>query len=110
MTAFADPRVIGGRPREPSVPIFSRSPGPRWVAYGLVLGVMSIIALVWGPDEPSIDHPSVSMTMAFCVMGLSTIFSGFAMRHGRAPFFTQPLLRYAATLAIGALFVVVTTQ
>jgi Ca2+-transporting ATPase len=76
----------------------------------LVLGVMSTIPLVWGPDSLSIDKPSVSMTMAFCVMGLSTILSGFAMRHDRAHALTQPLLRFAGLLAIGAALLVFSTQ
>jgi Ca2+-transporting ATPase len=110
MTDVTDPNVMHDKPRDPKVPIFNRRTGPRWVAYGLVLGVMSTIPLVWGPDTLSIDKASVSMTMAFCVMGMSTILSGFAMRHDRAHAFTQPLLRYAGLLAIGAVLVVVSTQ
>jgi magnesium-transporting ATPase (P-type) len=63
-----------------------------------------------GPDKPSIDGASVSMTMAFCVVGISTILSGFAMRHELLPATTQPLLRFSATLGAGALIVVLSTQ
>jgi P-type Ca2+ transporter type 2C len=52
----------------------------------------------------------VSMTMAFCVMGISTVLSGFAMRHDRAHAFTQPLLRFAALLGAGALMLILSTQ
>jgi Ca2+-transporting ATPase len=110
MTDVADPNVMQDKPRDPKVPIFNRITGPRWVGYGLVLGVMSTIPLVWGPDPLSIDKASVSMTMAFCVMGLSTVLSGFAMRHDRAHAFTQPLLRFSGLLAIGAAIVVFGTQ
>jgi Ca2+-transporting ATPase len=48
--------------------------------------------------------------MAYCVMGISTVLSGFAMRHDRAHAFTQPLLRFATILGAGALFVVLSTQ
>jgi Ca2+-transporting ATPase len=110
MTDVTDPNVMREKPRDPSVAIFNRTTGPRWICYGLVLGVVSMIPLVWGPDEPSIDAPSVAMTMAFCVMGLSTVISGLVMRNDRTPAFTQPLLKFAGTLAIGAVVVVVSTQ
>jgi len=48
--------------------------------------------------------------MTFCVMGLGTALSGFVMRHNLAPAVTQPLLRFAAVLGAGALFVVFATQ
>jgi Ca2+-transporting ATPase len=50
------------------------------------------------------------MTMAFCVMGMGTVLSGFVMRHDRAPAFTPPLLKFASVLAIGALVVVFATE
>jgi Ca2+-transporting ATPase len=110
MTDDTDPTVMRHKPRDPKVAIFNSRTGPRWIFYGLVLGVMSTIPLVWGPDEPSIDDASVSMTMAFAVMGMSTIISGFAMRHDKAHAFTQPLLRFAATLGIGVLIVIFATE
>jgi Ca2+-transporting ATPase len=110
MTDETDPHVMRAKPRDPTVPIFNRSTGPRWIAYGLVLGIVSMIPLVWGPDEPSIDHASVAMTMAFCVMGIGTVLSGFVMRHDKAPAFTQPLLKFGGLLGAGALFVVFATQ
>jgi Ca2+-transporting ATPase len=110
MTDDTDPNVMRDKPRDPTVAIFNARTGPRWIAYGLVLGGMSTIPLVWGPDQPSISNASISMTMAFCVMGISTVLSGFAMRHDRAPAFTQPLLRFASILAVGALIVVLSTQ
>jgi Ca2+-transporting ATPase len=48
--------------------------------------------------------------MAFAVMGLSTVLSGFVMRHDRRPAFAQPLLKYAGILGMGALMVVFATQ
>ena len=110
MTDEPDPTVMRSKPRDPSVPIFNRTTGPRWVAYGLILGAASIVPLVWGPDHPSIGQPSVSMTMTFCVMGIGTAVSGFVMRHNLAPAVTQPLLRFAAVLGAGAMFVVFATQ
>jgi P-type Ca2+ transporter type 2C len=110
MTDVADPSVMQEKPRDPKVPIFNRHTGPRWILYGLLLGLMATVPLVWGPDEPSIHHGSVSMTMTFCVVGVSTLISGFAMRHDRLPAFTQPLLRFAAILGAGGLIVIISTQ
>ena len=59
MTDDTDPTVMRHKPRDPKVAIFNARTGPRWIFYGLVLGVMSTIPLVWGPDEPSIDDASV---------------------------------------------------
>jgi Ca2+-transporting ATPase len=110
ITDVTDPTVMDDKPRDPTVQIFNRSTGPRWILYGLVLGAMSLLPLVAGPDEPKFDGPSISMTMAFGVMGLSTVISGFAMRHERRSAFAQPLLKYAGILGMGALVVVLATQ
>jgi P-type Ca2+ transporter type 2C len=110
ITDVTDPTVMDDKPRDPTVQIFNRSTGPRWILYGLVLGAMSLLPLVAGPDEPKFDGPSISMTMAFGVMGLSTVISGFAMRHERRSAFDQPLLKYAGILGMGALVVVLATQ
>jgi Ca2+-transporting ATPase len=110
MTDITDPTVMRDKPRDPKVAIFNRHTGPRWIFYGLVLGVMSMIPLVWGPDEPSIDNPSVAMTMAFAVMGASTILSGFAMRHNVKHALSDLTLRFAGTLGAGALIVIFATE
>lgn len=110
MTDVTDPAVMHDKPRDPSVAIFNRSTGPRWIFYGLVLGLMSMIPLVWGPDQPRIDDPSISMTMAFAVMGASTILSGFVMRHDRTPAFTNMTVRFAGLLGAGALIVILATE
>ncbi|HEY8217907.1 MAG TPA: cation-transporting P-type ATPase [Acidimicrobiia bacterium] len=110
ITDVTDPSVMQDTPRDPKVQIFNRTTGPRWIVYGLVLGAMSLGPLVLGPDEPQIDGPSISMTMAFAVMGLSTVLSGFVMRHDRRPAVAGPLLKYAGILGMGALMVVFATQ
>jgi Ca2+-transporting ATPase len=110
MTDVADPNVMKEKPRDPSVPIFNRRTGPRWIFYGVVLAAASLAPLAWGPDEPTIDAPSVSMTMAFAVMGISTAISGLVMRHDRTFAITQPLLRFTGILAIGAFLMVLATE
>jgi Ca2+-transporting ATPase len=110
MTDVTDPTVMRDKPRDPTVAIFNRHTGPRWIVYGLVLGVMSTIPLVWGPDEPLIDDPSVSMTMAFAVMGASTILSGFVMRHDKTPALVNMTMKFAGMLGAGALIVIFATE
>ena len=46
MTDDTDPNVMRDKPRDPTVAIFNARTGPRWIAYGLVLGGMSTIPLV----------------------------------------------------------------
>jgi Ca2+-transporting ATPase len=111
MTDITDPTVMQDKPRDPKIAIFNRSTGPRWIFYGLVLGVMSMIPLVWGPDEPSIDFATASMTMAFAVMAGSTILSGVVMRHGTKPFWDPvPPFRYLRPLMTGVLILVLATE
>jgi P-type Ca2+ transporter type 2C len=110
MTDVADPAVMEERPRDPSIPIFNRTTGPRWIAYGVILAGASLIPLVWGPDEPSIDAGSIAMTMTFAVVGMSTILSGFAMRSDRRFGLSQVPLKYAGTLAAGAAIVFLSTE
>jgi Ca2+-transporting ATPase len=110
MTDVTDPTVMRDKPRDPKVAIFNKRTGPRWIFYGIVLGLMSTIPLVWGPDEPSIDEASVAMTMAFAVMGASTILSGFVMRHDRLPAFSNMTTKFAGVLGGGALIVIFATE
>ena len=49
--------------------------------------------LVAGPDEPSTDHATVSLTMTFVVMGLGTVFNAIANRRDPATGFGPPILK-----------------
>lgn len=96
-----DPAAMDRPPRDPALPIFNRFTGPRWLATGGVLALASIIPLVWGPDEPATDAPSVSMTMAFAVAALGTLGLGLTLRRDRAPAWRGPLFPYIGWLSIG---------
>ena len=75
-----DPGVMDRPPRDPKVPITNPPAFIRWMLYGAVLFLAAFVPLVFGPDTPSIDKPSASMTMCFVVIGLGTVFSGLVMR------------------------------
>ena len=89
-------------PRDPAIPIFNRSTGIRWIVTGLVLAVASLVPLIWGPDEPMIDAPSISMTMTFAVASLGTVGLGVVSRRDPGPFWHGPAYPYFAWLALPA--------
>ncbi|WP_219635619.1 HAD-IC family P-type ATPase [Nocardioides ungokensis] len=75
-----DPDVMHRPPRDPAVTITNRTAVVMWVTYALVLFLAALAPLIAGPDEPSTEHASVSMTMTFAVMGLGTAFNALVNR------------------------------
>jgi P-type Ca2+ transporter type 2C len=94
-----DPDVMHRPPRDPGVPITNRSAVVMWLVYAAVLFVGALAPLVAGPDEPSLGHASVSMTMTFVVMGLGTVFNALVNRRDPTSGLNAPLLK---ALLIGA--------
>jgi Ca2+-transporting ATPase len=80
-------------PRDPRRPITNRTAIAFWLLYAGVLFVAALVPLVWGPDDPSPDRPSVSMTMTFVVMGLGTVFNSIANRRDPASGLDPPILK-----------------
>jgi Ca2+-transporting ATPase len=89
-------------PRDPARPILSRRTGPRWLLAGVILGVTALIPLAFGPDEPSIDDPSISMTMAFGVTAFATLGLGLVARRDPEATWRAPQWPYLGWVAIGA--------
>jgi Ca2+-transporting ATPase len=58
----------------------------------------------------STDEPSASMTMAFVVVGLGTVFSGLVMRRDPTSGLAPPVLSAVKWLAIPAALVVLATE
>lgn len=102
MTDEPDPDLMLRRPRDPKVPVFNRTTGVRWILVGLLLGVCGIIPLVWGPDEPQIDAPSVSMTMTYAVTALATVGLGVVNRRDPGAFWEGPVFPFFMWLSIPA--------
>jgi Ca2+-transporting ATPase len=105
-----DPDVMNRPPRDPKIPITNRAAILFWILYGAVLFVAALIPLVAGPDEPSIDHPSTSLTMTFVVMGLGTVFNALTNRRDPTSGLTAPILQALAISLIPVALIVLATQ
>jgi Ca2+-transporting ATPase len=105
-----DPEVMRRRPRDPKLAITNRASVTMWIGYAAVLFVGALIPLVAGPDQPSTDHPTVSLTMTFVVMGLGTAFNAIVNRRDPASGLTAPLLKALLIALIPASMLFVGTQ
>src|SRR5262249_4111501 len=105
-----DPDVMSRPPRDPNVPITNRPAVVRWLMYGSVLFITALIPLEWGPDTLFVDKPSASMTMAFVVIGLGTVFSGLVMRREPTSGLTPPILQAIKILVLPLLLIVLATE
>jgi len=106
----ADPKIMDRPPRDPKVGITNSAAVTRWILYGAVLFVAALVPLVAGPDEPSTDAASASMTMCYVVVGLGTIFSGVVMRRDPTSGLTPPILTAVKWSVIPAALLVLSTQ
>ncbi|MGV1008947.1 MAG: cation-translocating P-type ATPase [Dermatophilaceae bacterium] len=105
-----DPDIMQRPPRDPKVTITNRTAVVRWVLYGIVLFLVSLVPLVVGPDKPSTDHATAAMTMSFVVLGLGTIFSGLVMRRDPTSGLSEPVLYAVKILAIPLVLLVLGTE
>jgi Ca2+-transporting ATPase len=96
-----DPGVMQRPPRAPGTRIVNRPQIVRWFVSGLVVAVSALCVLSWGPDEPSTEVPSVSMTMAFAVVALSAVNMGLVMRREREPVWSSPIFPYLGWICLG---------
>ena len=95
-----DPDVMQRPPRDPKMAITNRNSVLMWIGYAVALFVAAVLPLVAGPDRPSVDRPSTSLTMTFVVMGIGTVFNAVVNRRDPASGFGAPVLK---ALAIGLL-------
>jgi len=87
------PDVMHRPPRDPKLPITNRGAITLWAVYAFTLFAAALIPLVAGPDDPSTDKPTASVTMTFVVMGLGTIFNALTNRRDPASGLEPPLLK-----------------
>ena len=73
----------------------------RWAITGFIISTLALMVLAWGPDEPSTDNPSTSMTMAFAVVALSAVNNGLVMRREREPWWSTPIFPYLGWIILG---------
>ncbi|MGB3013127.1 MAG: HAD-IC family P-type ATPase [Candidatus Nanopelagicales bacterium] len=105
-----DPDVMSRPPRDPKVQIINRGAITMWLVYGFTLFVAAFIPLLLGPDSPSVDAASVSMTMTFVVMGLGTIFNAITNRRDPSSGLTPPVLKAVMIGLVPAGLFVLATQ
>ncbi len=105
-----DPQVMNRPPRDPKARIMDKVTGPRWILLGLLLGVLSIGSVAFGPGDASISVASTPVTMGFIVMGLGTAFAGFTMHRTPGSSFAQPVLRPLALTLLACLILLLSTE
>jgi Ca2+-transporting ATPase len=105
-----DPDVMSRPPRDPKLPITNRTAVIFWVLYAAVLFLAALTPLVAGPDEPSVDRASVSMTMTFVVMGLGTVFNAVTNRRDPTSGLSAPILKALAIALVPIALLVLATQ
>jgi Ca2+-transporting ATPase len=105
-----DPDVMNRPPRDPKIPITNETAIGFWILYGAVLFVAALVPLVAGPDEPSVDQPTASLTMTFVVMGLGTVFNALTNRRDPTSGLTAPILQALAISLVPVAMIVLATQ
>jgi Ca2+-transporting ATPase len=104
------PDVMSRPPRDPKLTITNRGAVALWVVYASTLFVAALIPLVAGPDEPSADVPTASLTMTFAVMGLGTVFNALVNRRDPASGLGPPLLKALGVSLVPVSLVVLATE
>ncbi|HEY0815525.1 MAG TPA: cation-transporting P-type ATPase [Pseudonocardia sp.] len=105
-----DPNVMQRPPRDAKLPITNRMAVLFWVLYAVVLFLAAVTPLVAGPDRPSPDRPSASMTMTFVVVGLGTVFNALTNRRDPASGLASPILKASAISVVPVVFIVLATE
>ncbi len=105
-----DPDVMHRPPRDPRLPITNRGAVTLWVVYAVALFGAAFVPLVAGPDEPSTDTSSASLTMTFVVMGLGTVLNGLTNRRDPASGLSEPLLKALAVSLLPVTMIVLATE
>jgi Ca2+-transporting ATPase len=96
-----DPSVMHRPPRKPGTRIVNQPQIIRWVLSGLLVAVTALLILDLGPDKPSTDHASVSMTMAFAFVAFTAVNLGVVMRREREAPWSSPLFPYMGWIIAG---------
>jgi Ca2+-transporting ATPase len=96
-----DPSVMQRPPRKPGTRIVTRPQVLRWLVSGFIIAGLALAVLEWGPDKPSTDHASVSMTMAFAIVALSAVNLGIVLRREREAPWSSPVFPYLGWIILG---------
>ena len=105
-----DPDVMHRPPRDPKLPIANRGAITMWLVYAAALFVAALVPLIVGPDQPSTDHASVSMTMTFAVMGFGTVFNAITNRRDPTTGLAPPIVKAVGISMITVVLVFLATE
>ena len=105
-----DPDVMHRPPRDPKLPIANRVAITMWLVYATALFVAAVVPLITGPDQPSTDHASVSMTMTFAVMGFGTVFNAITNRRDPTSGLASPIVKAVGISMITVALVFLATE
>jgi len=105
-----DHALMNDPPRNPKVTVSNRHEVVRWLVYGVTLFGVTLVPLLWGPDELSVDAASASMTMAFVVMCIGTILAGLTIRRDPSSGLLPPILKALMVLSAPAALTVLATE
>ena len=97
-------------PRDPKLTDHQPCRGHDLGRLRATLFLAALIPLVAGPDEPSTDHATVSLTMTFVVMGLGTVFNALANRRDPASGLAPPLLKALAISLVPVVMIALATE
>ena len=104
------PDVMHRPPRDPKDTITNRAAVTLWAIYAVTLFGAALIPLVAGPDDPSPDASSASLTMTFAVMGLGTVFNALTNRRDPASGLESPILKALAISLVPVTLIVLATE
>jgi Ca2+-transporting ATPase len=96
-----DPGVMQRPPRTPGARISNKPQIVRWLISGFLVAVSALLLLQFGPDTPSTEHASVSMTMAFAVVAFSAVNVGLVMRRERQVPWASPIFPFLGWIFLG---------
>jgi Ca2+-transporting ATPase len=96
-----DPGVMQRPPRKPGTRIVNQPQIIRWVLSGFAVALIGLLILDLGPDQPSTDHASVSMTMTFAFVAFTAVNLGLVMRREREAPWSSPLFPYLGWIILG---------
>jgi Ca2+-transporting ATPase len=96
-----DPGVMQRPPRKPGTKIITTPQIVRWLISSFLIALTALLVLKFGPDKPSTDHGSISMTMAFAIVAFSAVNLGVVMRREREPAWASPVFPYLGWIILG---------
>ncbi len=105
-----DPDVMHRPPRDPKVPITNRAAVTMWLLYGATLSLAAVVPLAFGPDDPSTEVASASLTMTFVVMGLGTAMNAVTNRRDPTTGLAPPILKATAIALITVVLIILGTE